>query len=496
MRKIIMIANLFIVFNAFAKDFVITPKTEKLINITDEKFLSFGLDTAQIVGSYWWDKEGKMIGGRGKNKVSPLDLKNKILLKHVSALAPAYLRIGGSEADALYYNMKDNSDKRPEKYDSTLTKKKWKEIESFIKNTNTELFFTLNQGPSSWDSKGKWDTTNLREFLKFLSKEGAIPYKFELGNEVFAYWAIFGLSYQLSEEDYAKNFLETKNLLKQNNLNAKLAGPASAFWPIIGEPLGFIFNEMEDLFPILKNDYDIITWHYYPTQSFRCPVAIRRMNKERLIDLDVLNEIKKWAKVLVKDKNKYSPKAELWLGETGSAQCGGEPKISDQFISSIWWIDQLGILAKLDHKVVIRHNLIGADYALLNQDGTPRPDYYASYLWKVNMGTKVLSAESTNKNIRSYLHCSPDEKYLSLVLINIANKELQGQIKGIPVTSIKTMEGLDLYQQDVLVNNGKIQNLENLKEVTWNKGDSLTLPKHSISFLNWKDKSGICKKKL
>ena len=71
MRKIIMIANLFIVFNAFAKDFVITPKTEKLINITDEKFLSFGLDTAQIVGSYWWDKEGKMIGGRGKNKVSP-----------------------------------------------------------------------------------------------------------------------------------------------------------------------------------------------------------------------------------------------------------------------------------------------------------------------------------------------------------------------------------------------------------------------------------------
>ena len=443
-------------------------ETSKVINITSDKYLSFGLDTAQVVGSYWWDKEGKMTGGRGKNKTTPLNLKDQNLLKYTKELSPAYLRIGGSEADALYYQI--NNDKKPKKYDSVLSKKRWKEIEGFVTETQTQLFFTLNQGPSSWDKNKKWNSTNLKEFTTYLKSISNIPITFELGNEVFAYWAIFGLSNYFTEQEYAKNYVEAKKILNKDLPDAKLAGPASAYWPVIGEPLGFIFNKMEDLFPILKNELDIITWHYYPTQSFRCPLAIRRATPYHFLKLSTYNEIRKWAKEVVHLRDKYSPKAKLWLGETGSAQCGGEPEISTTFASSLWWIDQLGILAQLKHDTVIRHNLIHADYALLNNDGTPRSDYYLSWLWKRFMGTKVFQTKSSDDKLRIYAHCSPKSQKLNIVLLNLSKHDINYEIDQMIESSLEVKSAKkDIFNKDIFVNNKYISSLEILKDSVKNK---------------------------
>lgn len=494
MKKIILLNTLFITFISYAKveNSKIKIDFDSPVHNINPDFLSFGLDTAQIVGSFWWDKEGKMEGGRGKNKVTPLNLKNKNLIKYTKALSPAYLRIGGSEADALYYNVEKV--KKPNQFDSELTTKMIQEIGEFIKKTNTKLFFTLNQGPSTWNKKGKYQTTNLESFLKYISKNENIPLTFELGNEVFAYWAIFGINYQQTEEEYAKNFVTVKKILKKNNLNSKLAGPASAFWPIIGEPLGFFFGKIKNVIPKLKEKLDIVTWHYYPTQSFRCPLAIRRANKERFLDPDVLDEIKDFADEMVEQVHKNSPSTKIWLGETGSAQCGGEPEISPHFISSFWWLDQLGILAQKKHNVVIRHNLIGADYALLNPDASPRPDYYSSWMWKKFMGKKVFKTESRNSYLRAYSHCHPDKKNISVMLINIhanpINFELPFKNEGFGFY-ITTH---NLYGQEYLINNGKILSLDELEHIKAKviQPKSVSMQGHSIAFFKFPDLAKKC----
>lgn len=474
--------------------------TKTPIYITSPKFLSVGLDTAQIVGSFWWDAEGEMTGGRGKNKTKPIDLTNPKLIELVSELSPLYLRIGGSEADALYYNMKDNSEKRPKKYDSTLTKKRWQEIETFMKKTNAELFFTLNQGPSSWDKNGKWNTDNLEEFLTFLKAESTIPFKLELGNEVFAYWAIFGITNYLTEQEYAENYRKAQKLFKKYDIQTKLAGPASAYWPIIGEPLGFIFNKMEDLFPILKDEYDIVSWHYYPTQSFRCPLAVRRMDKKRFLDPDVLDEVSKWGKEVLTLKEKYSPRAELWLGETGSAQCGGEPEISTEFISSLWWADHLGQLARLKHDVVVRHNLIDADYALLNNDMAPRPDYHISWLWKKHMGTHILEttlSRQNSKTLRAYAHCSPQKDGLSVFIINIDQEERTLTSKLFTQSRTMKITTSDLYSQKMFINKKPVQSLKDLKAITFNQNQSedIIAPKQSLVLVKISGNFPACQNK-
>src|SRR5919201_613535 len=101
----------------------------------------------------------------------------------------------------------------------------------------------------------------------------------------------------------------------------------------------------------------------------------------------------RWAQLVERARTQYSPGAEVWLGESGNAQCGGEPGVSDALAGTLWWVDQLGALARRGQRVVFRQTLVGSDYGLLDdQTLDPRPDYWASILWKRVMGTKVLSA--------------------------------------------------------------------------------------------------------
>lgn len=470
-------------------------KIENKIHYTvDKRYASMAIDTAQIVGSYWWDKEGKMIGGRGKNKVAPLNTLNPQLAYYLKELSPTYLRIGGSEADALFYNLEENL-KRPKIYDSELTPKIWNNLQQLLKNSEADLFFTLNSGPSSW-IENELDYANIENFLSYLSKTNTKNIQFELGNEIFAYWAIFGLDYKLSPEKYAKYYLHTKTLLQKYNLNPKLAGPASAYWPVIGEPLSFLFYKMEDLYPLLNKNFDRITWHYYPTQSSRCPVQLRKKQAHHFLNPVVLDEVNKWAEHHLELKDKHSPNAELWLGETGPAQCGGEPILSSSFLSTFWWLDQLGTLALNKHDVLIRQSFVGADYALLNDDFTPRPDYYGTWLWKRYMGNKVLKLNYSNnkQKLRLYAHCSNKKGNISILAINISKKPITINLPKAESYGLMAMTTPELTSQNITINNNAIVTLTDLKRVTPRPiSQKVEFSPYSINFVSLKSpKNQVC----
>ena len=85
--------------------------------------------------------------------------------------------------------------------------------------------------------------------------------------------------------------------------------------------------------------------------------------------------------------------------------------MSDRFVSSLWWLDQLGLLALHEQKVVVRQALVGANYGLLDDTTlAPRPDYFASLLHKRLMGQAVIDvqrAPEADPFLRVYAQCAP-----------------------------------------------------------------------------------------
>jgi heparanase 1 len=136
-----------------------------------------------------------------------------------------------------------------------------------------------------------------------------------------------------------------------------------------------------------------------------------------------LDESKRWADEVTGWRDAWKPAAQVWLGETGPAQCGGEPGLSDTFVSTFWWLDQLGSLARHGQRVQIRQDLVGSDYGLLRaSDHSPNPDYWSSLLWKRLMGPSVYAASVSSGGglVRAYVHGTPGTSGVTLLLLNLS----------------------------------------------------------------------------
>ncbi len=127
-------------------------------------------------------------------------------------------------------------------------------------------------------------------------------------------------------------------------------------------------------------------------------------------------------------RDAHAPGKPIWLGETGNAQFGGEPGVSDVYVGGLWWLDQLGLLAAGGHDVVIRQTLSGLDYGMIETGSLePRPDYWNSLLWRRLMGRDVYAAEGHAENtgddagkLRIYAHSgTAGDGSIAVLLINL-----------------------------------------------------------------------------
>jgi heparanase 1 len=222
----------------------------------------------------------------------------------------------------------------------------------------------------------------------------------ELGNEVNAYPFTLGLSFKITPTQFAQDVAAARALVGATTPGVPLGAPSSAYWPESGEIIPFYADFMD----AGGGAIDVVTWHYYPMQSVRCPVATRRADASLMFDPATLDEIDTWA-AQTEDGGQGKP---IWLGETGNAQCGGEPGVSDTYVAGFWWLDELARVARRGQRVVVRQTLSGSDYGLID-DATlvPRPDYWTSLLWRTLVGARVLDASSGgDAALRLYVHCT------------------------------------------------------------------------------------------
>jgi heparanase 1 len=405
-----------------AEPVLVSLDLQRALATVDPRFLSVAIDTSQLVGGHFWSASGRVEVGRGSERVPAIDLQRPRLLELARALGPAYLRVGGTEADHVYYAVgAARGRERPRAYELELDEPTWDALVAFARAAGFELVFTLNAGPSARDEAGAWRADNAEQLFQYAAARGHSVAVWELGNEVNGHWFIHGLSHQPSGPQYASDLWTLRRALERHFHGPKLAGPANVFFPLLGEPLfdwfGFSARALEAGGPAL----DIVTWHYYPQQSRRCPVATRRAAPGRLLSPTELDESERWAAELRQLRDRFAPQARLWLGETGHAQCGGEPGLSDRYASGLWWLDQLGQAARGGQDVVVRQTLVGSDYGLLDAATlTPRPDYYNSLLWRMFMGRTVLDVRLSagNPYLRAYAHCSADGRGVSLLVLN------------------------------------------------------------------------------
>lgn len=364
------------------------------------EFLSFAVDSSQLAGGNWWSSEGYT------EPVEPYDFARPRLRRMAAALAPAYLRLGGSEADVIYYDLSaDPVSEAPPPYELVLDRTLLDGACDFARDLGLEIMFTLNAGPGPRDAELAWTPDNARGLIDYVRRTGCPVRIWELGNEINGFQAIHGTDFRIEGDRYALDMATARALVDELAPQALLAGPSSAYWPLWGE----MFPVLPDFMAAGGALVDVVTWHYYPQQSDRCPLASRRADPTLLLEPENLAEVELWAAEVEAARDAHAPAAEVWLGETGNAQCGGQVGVSDRFVAGFWWLDQLGRMARRGQRVVVRQTLSGADYQLIDETTLePKPDYFLSLLFKRLMGEGVLAVDGPDAagQIRAYAHCA------------------------------------------------------------------------------------------
>ncbi|XP_071724525.1 heparanase-like protein 3 isoform X2 [Rutidosis leptorrhynchoides] len=316
---------------------------------------------------------------------------------------------------------------------------RWDELNSFFNITGAVIIFGLNalNGRTLLDdgsSDGAWDSTNAESFMRYTVKKNYKMYAWELGNELSG----SGVGTKVTASQYAIDTLTLKNLVEEiyDSIEPK---------PRIIAPGGFFdaswfktfINETTDIL-------DVVSHHIYNLGA-----GVDEDLVDKILDPSYLDGEADTFAQLENILETSGTSVSAWVGEAGGAYNSGHDLVTNAFVFSFWYLDQLGMSAVYDTKTYCRQTLIGGNYGLLNTTTfVPNPDYYSALLWHRLMGRTVLSTNFTGtKNLRSYAHCAKEPDGITLLLINLdnvttvnVNLTLATQLESLPQIRLVTRD--------------------------------------------------------
>ncbi|XP_051115611.1 heparanase-like protein 2 [Andrographis paniculata] len=407
---------------------ILAHKSEKTSLVVDTNATVAETDANYICATLdWWPPEKCNYGNCpwGLSSVINLNLSHPILTNAIRAFESLRIRIGGSLEDRIIYNVGNPPPYCPElkKQNSEmfgfsegcLHMERWDELNNFFEKTGAVVTFSLNalygrRHMQNDDWQGNWDSTNARDFINYTVSKGYKIDSWEFGNELSGH----GVSARVGSKQYGKDMIQLKAL--NDELYAK-----SESIPQLLAPGGFYeklwFNNM-----LQASGPDVIngvTHHLYSLGGGNDGNL-----KNKILNPDFLNKVSSTFINLASTIRANGPWASAWVGESGGAYNSGAKGISDTFLYSFWYLDQLGMAAKLHTKVYCRQSFIGGFYGLLNTDTfLPTPDYYGALLWHRLMGKGVLAINNNvSRYLRAYAHCAKARDGVAILLINLNKK--------------------------------------------------------------------------
>ncbi|XP_076953978.1 heparanase-like protein 3 [Bidens hawaiensis] len=413
-----LIMLLFVLMDSDVENGWVSIDGESGIAEIDSEFVCATMD--------WWPPDKCDYGTCSWAQASLLnvDLNNTVFQNAIKAFSPLKIRLGGSLQDELFYETENQTEPCIPFSKNTsamfgfnagcLPLSRWNELSHFFNKTGAKIIFGLNalngrQVHADGSTVGSWNSTNAESLIRYTVKKNYTIYAWELGNELSG----SGVGARVTADQYA---IDTKNL---NNIVQEIYDGIEPK-PLIISPGGFFdANWFKEFINKTSEILDVITHHIYNLGSGVDKDLVKKILNPSYLDgeADVFKQLEN---ILEASGTLVS----AWVGEAGGAYNSGHHLVTDAFVFSFWYLDQLGASAVYNTKTYCRQTLIGGNYGLLNTTTfEPNPDYYSALLWHRLMGSTVLSTKFTgSKKMRSYAHCAKQSDGITLLLINLDSR--------------------------------------------------------------------------
>ena len=426
--------------DASASELTITPASLVRIGTIDERFQSYNIEMVEVTGGRFW----KPYDSRSQPQSDlfeyrpPIDLANPTLRRLASELAPAYLRVSGTWANATYFADPDSTSQPPAGFDGVLSRAQWRGVVDFSKEVGAEMVTSFAVSPGTRDAAGIWSPDQARRLLTYTGRIGGRIAAAEFMNEPNV--AVKGGGAASDDAaSYARDFRTFVAFLNESFPGILILGPGTA-----GEAAS-----ASELLASAAGSIDVISYHYYGTLSERCS---GRSSPAEALSEARLAETDRTLAFYRSLQDAFAPGKPIWLTETAEAACGGN-RWDATFLDTFRYLDQLGRLAAGGVQVVMHNTLAASDYGLLEQETfEPRPNFWGALLWRRLMGDIVLDpGVALATGLRVYAHCQRGQPGgVSLLIIN-AGQASQALI--LPVTAERyALQADSLQDKGVLLN--------------------------------------------
>lgn len=447
---------------AGAPTVAVDPDTLRPIAKVDERFLSYNVEMAEVIGgNFWKPYDAQMLaalkapkpapaatpatGGTSPQPAGldttlfqarpPVDLTNARLRKLAAALGPAYMRTSGTWANTVYFHdaATPPSDSAPKGFQGVLTRAEWKGVVDFAHAANAKLVTSFAISAGVRDSAGVWTPVQAQKFVAYTKAVGGDIAGAEMFNEpdMPTYG---GAPPGYDAQDYARDYAVFSRWARDTVPAMRLVGPGSVGEGVLLPRLGGdaamtsgLMRTVDILSAKPRPVFDVFSFHFYGAASIRCAsmgpgaqvTADSALSEAWLARADT-----SWA-FYGALRDRFEPGKPIWITETADAACGGNPWAAT-FLDSVRFLDQLGRFAKHGVSAIFHNTLASSEYGLLDQRTfLPRPNYWAALLWRRLMGPTVLDAGPSRPGLHLYAHCLRDHRGgVTLLAINNSRTKL------------------------------------------------------------------------
>lgn len=500
--------------NSDSNTITVNIKEMKQIGTVSDRFQSYNVEMVEVVGGKFW-KPYKLMDSLPSaeaasgydisqnndqmyRKVPEINLTDKRLLNLAKGLAPAYVRVSGTWANATYFQDDDKpAAKVPTGYVNVLTRKQWKGVIDFIKATNSQLVTSFAVSNGVRDKNGIWTPVNAQKLVNYTKTLGGSVAAAELFNEPNIPTAGGEMNKDYNLNTFAKDLQVFTIWAKKEVPGMLRLGPGAIGDGLPGISLdeigsgATIFSTEGMLTTEPKPVFDGFSYHYYGAASMRMmksgPFSIQAENALDSVWLTKTDAVADFYKTM---RDKYQPGKPLWLTETAEAAAGGDP-FAATYLDCFRYLYQLGSLAKKGVQVVMHNTLAASEYSLIDQDThLPKPNYWAALLWAKLMGTEVYEAGENKPGVYLFAHNTKGkEGSITLLVINTNKGETDMHIPA--NAQHYTLTSTELQGTAVQLN-GKELKLTDSDELPAINGQAvkagdIKLPALSISFISFDD---------
>ena len=390
--------------SAHAEGPEITPANMPRIGTIDQRFQSYNVEMVEVTGGKFWNPYGEKPPGQLDDRPArtasdlyayrpPIDLTNARLRGLAAALAPAYMRVSGTWANATYYLDSDDAPLAPPAgFDGTLTHRQWSGVIDFAKVVGARIVTSFAASRGTRDATGAWTGEQARRLLAYTRSLGGSIAAAEFMNEPDLA-SVHGKTKGYDATEFGRDFRTFLVLMKQTAPEMIILGHGT-----VGTNA-----TVSDLFAAAGPGIGAVSYHYYGALSARCSGT---QTPEAAVSDQWLSRSDQSLAFYRAIRDRFEPGKPIWVTETGEAACGGNPWAST-FLDTFRYLDQLGRLAKAGVQVVMHNTLAASDYGLLDERTlAPRPNYWGALLWRRLMGITVLDpGMPVRAGLHVYAHC-------------------------------------------------------------------------------------------